>query len=70
MTDDVPTFRNPLARCETCVFWERVGDGAGRCHRLPPPWPMSHAGDWCGEWRHGMAPEDLASLSPEAGWET
>ena len=45
--------------CQTCKWWD-YGTGikrhesiAGKCRKLPPPWPTVFADDWCGE--YGLA---------------
>lgn len=44
--------------CGDCLFWREVADedghALGGCRRYPPAyegWPMTGAGEWCGEFR-------------------
>ena len=45
-----------MERCDCCRFWKPMddedGSELGQCRRFPPAyegWPMTTAGDWCGE---------------------
>lgn len=57
--------------CESCRFYEELGDGEGVCHRYPPIKMGGRLGNiaeefsqpsvyadvtWCGEHQHGPAP--------------
>ncbi len=45
--------KNSQPRCDTCRFFERLGEQHGSCHRLPPLTPLKRLWvspvDWCGE---------------------
>jgi hypothetical protein len=56
---------SPADSCETCRYWDGVGDGLGRCRRYPPSGGtlkptttgplalhvVTPAAEWCGEFR-------------------
>lgn len=60
----------PEIRCDNCVYWQRVSDGAayGYCRfRAPEPWsqeradgnrnalwPKTMLDDWCGMFERGV----------------
>lgn len=44
----------PKARCGACLYYVKVDDVVGVCHRMPPSrgngMPLTNAESWCGEW--------------------
>lgn len=51
------------ARCDACVYWNRLSGTHGSCRRHPPgllqpanesdgPFPITKPTHWCGAWTH------------------
>lgn len=55
--------------CASCAYWEKMRDGAGLCRRYAPDaarlaeevsrWPLTHAGQGCGDGLRGNAEPHL-----------
>lgn len=55
-----------LHGCEDCAYYEKEGEGRGRCHRYPPQadcfWPLVMSDHWCGELKMSAKPPQPVNL--------